>query len=262
MQVCHHHPTEDFINCHVLLGYLECRPIIVDVRHFLLGYLESKAAVILSGLRHHFKVTMNTVANTAFDNNSLLVAMKAGVSRLDYIPKTIMPCTFDMVQFIIQQNTAVGSTKTDFVKAVAVAMAYYLCLRSSEYVSKTATPQEDAHQFDSQSIEFQVNGRLIGSHQMRHYKWHQIELVKFTLQHAKNIKGRFGIPIWYNVKDADPDSIVFLQLTFLWSQLSNRLPDDPFLSFRSGSGHLECLTNKTLRKTIKECAVAFGFNPD
>ena len=190
MQVCHHHPTEDFINCQGLTEMHFVRLLLMFVT-FCLDTLNQKPPtipVILSGLRHHFKVTMNTVANTAFDNNSLLVAMKAGVSRLDYIPKTIMPCTFDMVQFIIQQNTAVGSTKTDFVKAVAVAMAYYLCLRSSEYVSKTATPQEDAHQFDSQSIEFQVNGRLIGSHQMRHYKWHQIELVKFTV-HLEYLSG-------------------------------------------------------------------------
>ena len=192
MQVCHHHPTEDFINCQGLTEMHFVRLLLMFVT-FCLDTLNQKPptiSAILSGLRHHFKVTMNTVANTAFDN-SLLVALNAGVSRLDYIPKTRMPCTFSMVQFIIQQNTAVGFTKTDFVKAVAVAMAYYLCLRSSEYVSKTAAPQEDAHQFDLQSIEFQVNGRLIGSHQMRHYKWHQIELVKFTLQHAKNIKGGF-----------------------------------------------------------------------
>ena len=263
MQVCHHHPTEDFINCHGMTEMDVVRLLLMFVTFCLdtLGQKPPTIPVILSGLRHHFKVTMNIVANSAFDN-SLLVAMKAGISRLDYVPTTRMPCTFDMVQYIIQRNTAVGFTKKDFVKAVAVAMAYYLCLRSSEYVSRTATPQEEAHQFDSQSVEFQVNGRLIASHQMQRYKWHQVELVKFTLQHAKNIKGGFGVPIWYTVEHTDPDSVAFLQLTFLWSQMSTRLPDDPFLSFRSASGHLECLTYKTFQKTIKECAVAFGFNPD
>ncbi len=95
------------------------------------------------------------------------------------------------------------------MKAVAVAMAYYLCLRSSEYVSKTTVPDPDSHQFDSQSVEFLVGGRLLSSHLMHRYEWHQIELVKFTLQHAKNRKGGFGVPIWFTVVGSNFSVVLF-----------------------------------------------------
>jgi hypothetical protein len=96
---------------------------------------------------------------------------------------------------------------------------------------------------------------------MHSYDWHQIELVKFTLQHAKNIKGGFGVPIWFTVAGVDPDARTFLQLVFLWAQMSNRCPGDPFLSYRDDSGRLHCLTYKVFQMTIKECAIAFGFDP-
>ena len=53
----------------------------------------------------------------------------------------------------------------------------------------------------------------------------------------------------------------FFQLDFLWAQMSNRGPDDPFLSYRDVSGRLYCLTYKVFQMTIKDCAIAFGFDP-
>ena len=260
MQVCHHNPTDALIQCANMQEKDVVQLLIMFVT-FCLDTLRQKPPTIpgiLSGLRYSFRSRF--IAESAFDN-ILLVSLKAGVSRLPYTPRTRLPYTFDMVQYIISKNTQVGFLLKDFVKAVAVAMAYYLCLRSSEYVSKTAVPAHDAHQFESQSVEFQVGGRLLSSHLMHRYEWHHIKLVKFTLQHAKNIKGGFGVPIWFTVGGVDPDAVAFLQLVFLWAQLSNRGPDDPFLSYRDESNRLHCLTYKVFQVTIKDCAVAFGFDP-
>jgi hypothetical protein len=119
----------------------------------------------------------------------------------------------------------------------------------------------ESHQFDSQSVEFLIKGRLVPSHFMHNFQWKQIELVKFTLQHAKNIKKGYGVPIWFAVDGLDQDAVVFVQLVFLWAQMSRRQPDDPFLSHRTLAGRLVCLTYKTFQTTIKDCAVAFGFHP-
>lgn len=261
MQVCHHNPADDFINCVGFRKRQKVQLLLMFMTYCLesLGQQPPTIPGIMSGLRHSFRARF--IGDKAFDH-PLVMSMKAGVSRLPYSPRTRLPCTFDMVQHIIYGNTQDGFSKQDFVKAVAIAMAYYLCLRSSEYVSKTLTPHPDSHQFDSQSIEFQIAGHLVPSHLMGNYQWHQVELVKFTLQHAKNIKGGFGIPIWYTVEGIDSDAVAFLQLVFLWAQMSNRRPDDPFLSNRNESGTLECLTYRTIQKTIKNCAIAFGFNPD
>ena len=261
LQVCHHNPTNNFIHCVGFRTKQKVKLLLMFMTYCLetLGQKPPTIPLIMSGLRHNFRA--HFIGDKAFDH-PLVTAMKAGVSRLPYTARTRLPCTFDMVQHIVYTNTQDGFSKADFVKAVAISMAYYLCLRSSEYVSRTATPHPDSHQFDSQSVEFQIGGRLIPSHLMRHYEWNQVELVKFTLQHAKNIKGGFGIPIWYTVDGIDNDAVTFLQLTFLWAQMSNRGPEDPFLSDRNTSGHLECLTYRTFQRTIKDCAIAFGFNPD
>ena len=73
-----------------------------------------------------------------------------------------------------------------------------------------------------------------------------------------NIKGGYGVPIWFAVNGLKQDAVMFLQLVFLWAQMSHRNPDDPFLTYRTTAGCLEFLTYKTFQATIKECAVAFG----
>ena len=260
MQVCHHNPTTAFIHCAESTQQQVVHLLLMFVAYCLdaLGQQPPTIPKILSGLRHCFRARF--INDSAFDD-TLLTSMKAGVSRLPYTPRTRLPCTFDMVQHVVYKNTRAGSSKQHFVKAVAVSMAYYLCLRSSEYVSRTSTPRPEAHQFDSQSVEFQLGGRLVSSHLMPRFHWNQVELVKFTLQHAKNIKGGYGVPIWFAVNGLEQDALMFLQLVFLWAQMSLRNRDDPFLSHRTAAGRLDCLTYKTFQATIKDCAVAFGFNP-
>jgi len=260
MQVCHHNPTAAFINCAERTHLQVVHLLLMFVTYCLeaLSQEPPTIPIILSGLRHNFRARF--IDDSAFDD-TLLASMKKGVSRLPYTPRTRLPCTFDMVQHIVYMNTGEGFSHTQYVKAVAVSMAYYLCLRSSEYVSKTSNPHPESHQFDSQSVEFLIKGRLVPSHFMHNFQWKQIELVKFTLQHAKNIKKGYGVPIWFAVDGLEQDAVVFVQLVFLWAQMSRRQPDDPFLSHRTLAGRLVCLTYKTFQTTIKDCAVAFGFNP-
>jgi hypothetical protein len=65
-----------------------------------------------------------------------------------------------------------------------------------------------------------------------------------------------------STNEEDADAIAFLQLVYLWAHTSTRHVTDPFLSFRTPSGQLHCLRYVTLQAAIKECAAAFGFNPD
>ena len=143
--------------------------------------------------------------------------------------------------------------------AVGVSMAYHLCLRISEYASKTKIPHPESHQFDSQSVEFQCSTKstLIPSFALCTISWYDIKLVKFTIQHAKNILAGYGIPISFTTQDA----LAFLQLVYLWSHLSERHPSDPFLSYRSRQGHLTCLVYTQVQEAISQWAEAFGFNP-
>ena len=57
-----------------------------------------------------------------------------------------------------------------------------------------------------------------------------ITLIKFTIQHAKNVRKGYGIPICLT-------ALEFLQLVYLWAHMSTREPDDPFLSHRSRTDH-------------------------
>ena len=215
---------------------------------------------ILSGLKNN--LVLRFVPLEAFDNN-LLVAMKAAVKRLPYSPRVRLPCTYNMVLYIIQHNTQHPENKDRFMLAVGVGMAYYLCLRASEYVSKTKIPDPESHQFDSKSVEFKCfnSSNLVPSSRMHSICWTSVEIVRFTIQHAKNIKKGHGVPIWFSTKEDNADAIAFLQLVYLWSRMSTRLPDDPFLSYRSDSGTIHCLVYATVHDAIAQCATVFGFNP-
>lgn len=138
LQVCHHNPNNDFIHCVGFRTEQKVQLLLMFMTYCLetLGQQPPTISGIMSGLRHNFRARL--IGDKAFDH-PLVTSMKAGVSWLPYIPRTRVPCTFDMVQHIIYTNTQDGFLQKDFVKAVAVAMAYYLCLRSSEYVSKTST---------------------------------------------------------------------------------------------------------------------------
>jgi hypothetical protein len=147
--------------------------------------------------------------------------------------------------------------------ATGVSMAYHLCLRASEYVSKTKIPHPESHQFDSRSAEFQCSSipQLVPSSSMINIPWTRVTLIKFTIQHAKNIRKGYGIPICFTTEGATGDALEFLQLVYLWAHMSTREPDDPFLSHRSREGHLSCLVYTQVHQAISKCAKDFGLNP-
>ena len=119
-----------------------------------------------------------------------------------------------MVLYIIQQNTQQQDNKDRFMLAVGVGMAYYLCLRASEYVSKIKIPDPASHQFDSKSVEFKCfkTGNLVPSSRMHSICWTSVEIVRFTNQHAKKIKKGHGAPLRFSTKEDNADAIAFLQL--------------------------------------------------
>ena len=137
-------------------------------------------------------------------------------------------------------------------------MAYHLCFRASEYVSKTKISHPASEQFDSRSVEFQCSGipQLVPSSSMVISR-SRITLIKFTIQHAKNVRKGYGIPICFTC-----DALEFLQLKYLWAHMSTRDPDDPFLSHRSRTGRLSCLVYTQVHQAISKCATDFGLNPE
>jgi len=109
MQICHHNPSEDQINCTDITQQQLLK---------LLLMLLTSIPGILSGLKNN--LVLRFVPLEAFDN-SLLVAMKASVKDLPYSPRVRLPCAYSMVLYIIQQNTQPQGNKDRFMLAVGAS---------------------------------------------------------------------------------------------------------------------------------------------
>jgi len=118
------------------------------------------------------------------------------------------------------------------MSTVGVSMVYYLCLRASEYGSNTKIPDPESHQFDSKSVELKyfTDSNLVPSSSMHAICWTSVEIVQFTIKHAKNIRRGHGVAI-----EDNPDATAFLQLVYLWSRMSTRLPDCSIVPTRAPS---------------------------
>ena len=262
MQTCHHNPSSAVIGCTNLDQQQLLQLLMMFVAYCIniLKTTPTSIPSILSGLKNNLGARFIVV--DAFQH-PLLTNMKTAIAKIPYSPRISLPCTYNMITHIIQRNTVGGFTKDQFMLAVGVAMAYYLCLRASEYASKTKVPDPESHQFDSKSVEFKCFGsnNLLPSSQLQTTRWKDIEIIRFTIQHAKNIKKGYGVPIWFSTREDNADAVAFLQLVYLWSQMSQRQEDDPFLSYRTKSGTLHCLVYTTVHEAIAKCAAEFGFNP-
>jgi integrase len=167
-----------------------------------------------------------------------------------------------MINHIIKLNTTTTATINNLMLATGVALAYFLCLRSSEYVSKTIVPIDDSHQFRSTEVEFLLNDgslTLIASNKLKNQKFSAFKLVKFSMLHAKNIRRGHGVPIWFSTSDSAGNIVPFVQLLFRWSTISMRLDDDPFLSFRTPT-QLSCLLYKDIQSALKLAAQFFNLD--
>ena len=134
---------------------------------------------IMSALKWEFLA--QGIVTSAF-NDPLLQAVMKGVAHLPSTPHRVrLPCTLDMI------NTSATASMLQLMLATGVAVAYFLCLCSSEYVSKTVVPIDDNHQFRSTDVEFMLTSgshQLIASNKITNYPWTSIKLVKFSLLHV------------------------------------------------------------------------------
>lgn len=216
---------------------------------------------IMSALRHGM-VSRLVKCCHAFDNE-LLKSVKQGIAHMPApAHRTRLPCTLEMIQHIVDQNTQPGASMHQVMLATGVYVAFFLCLRSSEYVSKTVVPLADTHQFMSTDVQFMLNDppfTLINSNQIGTYAYDDFKTVKFSLLHAKNIRNDFGVPIWFSTHDKVHQPIPFVQLIYTWSKHSMRLDTDPFLSYRV-RGHLFCLLYSHIQSAVKSSATHFGLS--
>ena len=87
---------------------------------------------IMSALRHGMVSRLVKCCN-AFDND-LLRSVKQGIAHLPApAHRARLLCTLDMINYIVEQNTRGDATMSQVMLATGVYMAFFLCLRSSEY---------------------------------------------------------------------------------------------------------------------------------
>jgi len=219
--------------------------------------IPSKMSALRQGMVSRFVKCCN-----AFDND-LLRSVKHGIALLPApVHRIRLPCTLDMINYIVDRNTQVGASMSQVMLATGVQMGFFLCLRSSEYVSKRVVPLVDTHQFLSTDVQFVLRDErytLINSNQIRHYKYTDFKTVKFSMQHAKNIRNDFGVPIWFSTHDNNHQPIPFVELVYKWSKHSLRFDADPFLSFRV-QDRLTCLLYTEIQVAVKSSAAHFGFD--
>jgi hypothetical protein len=217
----------------------------------------------MSALRHGMVSRLVKCCN-AFDND-LLRSVKQGISLLPAPAHRIrLPCTMDMINYIVTHNTHIGASMSQVMLATGVQMGFFLCLRSSEYVSKRVVPLADTHQFLSTDVQFVLRDgphTLINSNQIRHYDYTDFKTVKFSMQHAKNIRNDFGVPIWFSTHDNDHQPVSFVHLIYKWSKHSLRFDADPFLSFRV-QDRLTCLLYADIQIAVKSSATHFGLDTE
>lgn len=167
--------------------------------------------------------------------------------RCQHASSTSSCTSLDMINHIIALNTTATANVHNLMLATGVALAYFLCLRSSEYVFKTIVPIDDRDQFRTTEVEFILNHgslTLIASNRLQCQPFSTIKLVKFILLHAKNIRLDHGIPIWFSATDPPGQPVPFVQFLFRWSTTSSRHDSDPFLSCR-------CLLYKDIQSALK-----------
>ena len=107
-----------------------------------------------------------------FDDN-LLKNVKQEISHLPApAHRTRLPRTLDMINFIVKQNTSPSASMAKVMLATGMYMAFFLCLRSSHYISKTVVPLMNTHQFLTTDVKFVLNDNsmtLVASKQLQNY---------------------------------------------------------------------------------------------
>jgi len=147
-----------------------------------------------------------------------------------------------MINYIIDLNTTTNATMHNLLLATGVSLAYHLCLRFCEYVTKTIVPIDDSHQFKTTEVEFMLNDgslTLLASNKL-HCPYSAIKLIKFSMLHEKNIRRDYGVPVWFSATDKNNRPVPFVQLLYRWATTSKRHDSDLFLSFRANQVEMLC----------------------
>jgi len=137
----------------------------------------------MSALRHGMVSRLVKCCNV-FDNDLLRTEKQGAVPLPAPAHRARLPCTLDMINYIVKHNTKVGATMSQVMLATGVYMAFFLCLRSSEYTSKTVVPLADTHQFLSTDVQFVLHDEqytLVNTNQIRHYEYKDFKTVKFSI---------------------------------------------------------------------------------
>jgi hypothetical protein len=84
------------------------------------------------------------IVTSAF-NDPLLQAVMKGVAHLSSTPHRVrLPCMLDMINHIISINTVATASLSQLMLATGVAVAYFLCLRSSEYIKDSGSDRRQS----------------------------------------------------------------------------------------------------------------------
>ena len=190
-QFFHCLPSDQFYRTLTQTQFLELLLMFVSYCVFELRCNIHLIPGIMSALRYAYLIKL--VNSTPFDD-PLLRTVKEGVANMSAPPHRVR-------------------TINNLMLATGVALAYFLCLTSSEYVTNTIVLIDDSHQFRSTEVEFMLNdGSLtfIASNKLKH--------LQFSLLHANNIRRNYGVPIWFSATDTSGQIIPFVQLLFRWSK--------------------------------------------
>lgn len=222
----------------------------------------------LSGLRHHFR--LNALPLDVFGHPSV-VACKSALSLRErqqeepVLPNRRYPLTLGMVLELVQFHAALHTPDDDMV-GVAVTLAFFCLLRSSEYVPNHRGAEHNCcHALLAKDVEFEVGSDtdsvFFDASEVRAHMWPHVLTVKFTLRSAKNDKLRMGSVFWFrNIASYSLSVINVVKTAFEWALKSRPSSSSYFLSRRmQNTGYFVQLRYSQVARAIKMCAVRAGF---
>jgi hypothetical protein len=193
MQTCHHNPLEDQINCkditqQKLLELLLIRSLTVSLssrKRRPVSPVFCRAWKII----WFFDSFIWKSSTTAFSLRWKPLS-NAFHTHLEY------GCRAPIVWFSTSSNRTLDSKVIKTVSCKQSESAWHITCASAR---ANMLPK----QFDSKSVEFKClhTSNLIPSSSMHSICWTSVEIVRFTIQHAKNIRRGHGVPIWFSTKE-------------------------------------------------------------
>lgn len=222
---------------------------------------------LLSGLRYKFRVSW---IDTSIFDHPLVRACKSGLARDPRKASTkqhrTRPMTLGMVDYILSRYPPDGINVDKALLGIAVVFAFTCLLRPSEFCSDTSA--DHAYRANSVLFECTIPGSSRPIYRtaanLRDITWPQVQLVKLTMRHAKNIQFRTGKSMWFS---SDPTPGVerkqITEYLFQWAQRAQLQNDSLLMSHRittGGKGVYRKLQYRHFITVIKEAAAHFQFD--